>query len=277
MKRLSTLQNLVQRHDPDRYLLSLFAPARHRAALWALYAFNHEIAKTRELVTETTMGLIRLQWWRDAIGEIYEGDKSPRQHEVVLELAKAIEAYDLPREPFDNLIYAREFDVEGVAPANIEGLMKYCEYTSVPLFDLTLKIVGQAVGQNGDNDTVLVDISKHYALIGVIRSVPYKLSQRQVLLPQDVLAEFNLNEQKLFNFKNKEDISKVIKTLVVDKMGKDKVRKDRRKQSIPPFMQKVAHMTALYEAQLRALEYDVFDPKMTIAPKFLALRLWAGF
>ena len=58
MKRLSTLQNLVQRHDPDRYLLSLFAPARHRAALWALYAFNHEIAKTREVVTETTMGLI---------------------------------------------------------------------------------------------------------------------------------------------------------------------------------------------------------------------------
>ena len=43
----------VRKHDPDRFLLSMFAPPESREALWALYAFNHEIAKTREVVTET--------------------------------------------------------------------------------------------------------------------------------------------------------------------------------------------------------------------------------
>ena len=92
--------NIVRQQDSDRFLLSLFAPAKHRAALWTLYAFNHEIAKTREIVSDTTIGLIRLQWWRDAIKEIYEGSK-PRQHEVVTPLADVIKQYDLPRDLFD--------------------------------------------------------------------------------------------------------------------------------------------------------------------------------
>ena len=74
--------NLVRQQDPDRFLLSLFVPAKVRPALWALYAFNYEIAKTREVVSETATGLIRLTWWREAIDEIYQG-RPVRQHQVV--------------------------------------------------------------------------------------------------------------------------------------------------------------------------------------------------
>ncbi len=77
---------LVRRHDPDRFLLTLFAPASMRESLFALYAFNYEIAKTRETVTETQLGLIRLQWWRDAISAIYDrGDVAA--HHVLTPLA----------------------------------------------------------------------------------------------------------------------------------------------------------------------------------------------
>ena len=262
---MSLNRETVMRYDPDRYLLSLFAPVRHRGALWALYAFNYEIAKTRELVSDTTMGLIRLQWWRDAIAEIYD-NKPVRQHEVVEPLAEAIKKYDLPREPFDNLIYAREFDLEGVAPANVEGLLKYCEFTSAPLFDLTLRVLGQTTS----NDTELVDVSIHFALIGVMRSVPSKLSQRLVLLPVDVMGEVGLSEEKLIDFKGKDLLPKAIKQIV------EGVQCDFRVKHMPPFMRKVAHMTALYKAQLRRVDYDVFDARMSVAPRCMALRLWLG-
>ena len=44
--------------------------SRRRAAaraLWALYAFNAEIARVRERIREPLPGEIRLQWWRDAL------------------------------------------------------------------------------------------------------------------------------------------------------------------------------------------------------------------
>ena len=76
-------------HDRDRYLTTLFAPAERRAMLLALYAFNFEVAKLREVTREPLIGQIRLQWWRDAIDKIY-GGAPPRRHEIVEPLAVVI-------------------------------------------------------------------------------------------------------------------------------------------------------------------------------------------
>jgi 15-cis-phytoene synthase len=62
-----TMAALVRRHDPDRFLTSLFAPPEKRDALLTLYAFNHELARAREAVSEPPLALIRLQWWREVV------------------------------------------------------------------------------------------------------------------------------------------------------------------------------------------------------------------
>ncbi|MGZ8323236.1 MAG: squalene/phytoene synthase family protein, partial [Rhodoplanes sp.] len=54
---------LVRAADKDRFLASLFAPAERRRRLFALYAFNAEIARVREVVRTPIAGEIRLQWW----------------------------------------------------------------------------------------------------------------------------------------------------------------------------------------------------------------------
>ena len=64
---LSYCAQEVRRHDRARYLSSLFAPDERREDLFALYAFNLEVAKTAEVVSEPMLGQIRLQWWREAI------------------------------------------------------------------------------------------------------------------------------------------------------------------------------------------------------------------
>ena len=48
-------------------LAALFAPAEHRNALLALYAFNLEVARVREVVRDPLAGEIRLQWWSDVL------------------------------------------------------------------------------------------------------------------------------------------------------------------------------------------------------------------
>ena len=47
---------LVREHDPDRYIATLYAPEPQRAALSALYAFSHEVARVRALVSEPLPG-----------------------------------------------------------------------------------------------------------------------------------------------------------------------------------------------------------------------------
>jgi NADH dehydrogenase [ubiquinone] 1 alpha subcomplex assembly factor 6 len=98
---------LVRRHDRDRFQTVLFAPAARREALFALYAFNYEIARVRERVSEPTLGRIRLEWWRETVAAAYEG-AAVRRHVVVEPLTAAIREHALTREHFDRLIDARD-------------------------------------------------------------------------------------------------------------------------------------------------------------------------
>src|SRR5882724_12017992 len=126
--RLSPVAALVRRHDRDRFQTVLFAPAARREALFALYAFNHEIARVRERVTEPTLGRIRLEWWREIIAAAYE-DGPVRRHVVVEALTDAIRRHVPTRKHFDRLIDARETDLAEQAPTGL-ALEDYAEAVS---------------------------------------------------------------------------------------------------------------------------------------------------
>src|ERR1700744_4854902 len=101
------IASLVRRNDPDRFLTALFAPPAHRDALLVLYAFNHELARAREVASDPTLALIRLQWWR----EVVEGVHKPR--EVATPLSGAIASGALQPALLLPLIAAREQDAYG--------------------------------------------------------------------------------------------------------------------------------------------------------------------
>ncbi len=85
---MSDLDADVRRYDEDRWLASRFAPADVRARLIAIYALNHEIARTAEVVSTPALVDIRLTWWREAIDEVYAG-KTVRSHPALVAFANA--------------------------------------------------------------------------------------------------------------------------------------------------------------------------------------------
>src|ERR1700738_4877379 len=139
--RLAPVATLVRRHDRDRFQTVLFAPAARREALFALYAFNYEIARVRERVTEPTLGRIRLEWWRETIAAAYE-DGPVRRHNVVDALTDAIRVHRPTREHFDRLIDAREKDLAEQAPTSLAALEDYAEAVSARLVYLALEMLG---------------------------------------------------------------------------------------------------------------------------------------
>jgi len=60
--------------DGDLYLCHLFAPAEKRGALLTLYHLYADIARIPASVSDPMVGAIRLQWWRDLLDAVANGD-----------------------------------------------------------------------------------------------------------------------------------------------------------------------------------------------------------
>lgn len=275
LSEISYCGALVKDQDRDRFLLSMFAPSSPsattrqawlspREALWALFAFHYEIAKTREVVSETQLGLIRLQWWRDAVAAVYEGGDVP-EHEVLRPLAEVIRAYDLhnqeARDLFDMLIYAREFDLEDVLPADMEGVLHYADYTSTPL----MQLAGRIAGADVDSEPVQV-IAVNYALAGILRSVVHFARGRRCLLPEALMHTHVVSVNQLYELKRQDGLRDVVAAVAEEFVPG--VRAQSR------FLRAVQGMSEIYMGQIRRCGYDVFHPRMSVPPAFKELRLF---
>ncbi|MEW6389959.1 MAG: squalene/phytoene synthase family protein [Pseudomonadota bacterium] len=87
MADTETLDDLVRRVDPDRWLTTRFiADPAARADVIALYGLNYELARVAGGVSNALMGEIRITWWREAMEEVAAG-KTPRKHPNVEALA----------------------------------------------------------------------------------------------------------------------------------------------------------------------------------------------
>lgn len=169
-------ETIVRNYDKDRYLVGLCYPAAIRRDLWPLFAFNHEIAKTREVVSEPMLGLIRLQWWRDALAGIYNGQATPG-HEILGALADIIRRHDLPQLLFEALINARARDMDTQPFADIDEVQAYAVATNKPLTLLAMQIVGEeAPDADVDAFTAL------YGLTGILRAEPFREGQGRSFL-----------------------------------------------------------------------------------------------
>jgi NADH dehydrogenase [ubiquinone] 1 alpha subcomplex assembly factor 6 len=203
------LAETLRRHDRDRYLTTLFAPADRRDALIALYSFNFEVAKTREVVREPMLGQIRLQWWRDVLDEIYGGGRV-RRHEVVDRLAEAIRRFALSRTHFERIIAARSADLDEVPPASLAALEAYAEDTSARLVWLALEILGVRTPAAFD---IGRSVGTAWALIGTIRALPVHARWRWRTLPAALVEEAGLDERAFLELRPSPALSSIVGTI----------------------------------------------------------------
>ncbi|MGD9616296.1 MAG: squalene/phytoene synthase family protein [Alphaproteobacteria bacterium] len=186
---LSAAGAIVRRHDRDRYQTALFAPADRREALFALYAFNYEVARIREIVTQPMLGQIRLQWWREVIDAAYSGAPA-RRHEIVQPLIAAIAEFDLSRAHFDRIIDTRERDLADTPPADLAALVDYAEGTASALLFLALEALGAAATATV---AAVREVGVAYALAGLLRAMPFHAASGCSYIPQDIAARASVD------------------------------------------------------------------------------------
>jgi 15-cis-phytoene synthase len=175
-------ENLLRAGDKDRWLASLFAPAARRSHLYALYAFNLEIARVRELAREAMAGEIRLQWWREVLTGTRAGEAAANP--VAAALMETIARYDLRVQTFLDLIEARAFDLYNDPMPSLDAFAAYGRHSASGLIALAARVldrdhdVSEATGPAGIA----------YATTGLLRTLALHASRGQIYLPADLLA-----------------------------------------------------------------------------------------
>ncbi len=271
---LSYCAQELRARDRDRFLACLFAPAEQREALFALYAFNLEVAKTAEVVSEPMLGQIRLQWWREALDQAY-GAGPLRKHQVAAPLGAAIRAHGLERADFERLIDAREADLDPAPPADLAGLERYAADTSATLQGLALAILGVA---DDAAEAAARQVGIAWALTGLLRAVPFHARQKRLYLPEDHLAVAGVERSELFELRGSPALSGVVMRLA--RRARERLAEARRMRAQVPRAALPALLPARladgYLARLEAAAFDPFDPRVQQELPGRALKLWWG-
>jgi phytoene synthase len=159
--------------DHDRYLAALLAPAPARDALMTVAAFHGEIARIPTSVREPTMGVIRLQWWRDTLC----GDATAAQtgSPVADRLSHAIASGALSIAEVLSIIDAYETLLQPGALADAAAFDHFLDASQGAAFRLSARIMGSS--EEGKARGIVSAAAQAYGRVQLLRALPLLLAK----------------------------------------------------------------------------------------------------
>ncbi len=132
-------KHVTTSHYENFTVASLLLPRRLTRHFHSVYAYCRW---SDDLADETAGGaeaLALLNWWRGELLKCYDGE--PR-HPVMVALRETIRRFDIPPEPFLNLLVAFTQDQHTKRYATFEQLLGYCRNSANPVGHLVLYLFG---------------------------------------------------------------------------------------------------------------------------------------
>ncbi len=187
---------LVRTHDFVRYASTLFVPVELRRPLLALYAFNVEVNRVREQISQPLPGEVRLQWWTDML--LGAGHGGVEGNPVASELLRAIQSFRLPVERLARLVEEHQFDVYNDPMPTLSALEGYANDTSSALFTLAARIAGPPAAE-------LDHLARHaglaFGFVQAINAMPRDAARRQLFVPLQLLEKHGSGMEEVFSGK----------------------------------------------------------------------------
>lgn len=207
-----------RKSDYDGYMIRNFIPKFRQDAYDALRAFNLELVRLPELVSNPTIGQMRMQFWRDAVNNTFAG-KPPKEpimillHKVLTELAETHDSSpNSIRFWLLRLINTREKYMDNRPFTSLAALEEYAENTYSTLMYSTLAALPI---RSMHVDHLASHIGKACGIVAVLRGIPLLAAPSPpvkspggnnvgsgrnpvLLLPLDVMGEVGLREEDVY-------------------------------------------------------------------------------
>ncbi|KAK6350071.1 hypothetical protein TWF696_006318 [Orbilia brochopaga] len=268
--------NLLRTHDHPSYILSAFTPPSARDAHLAIRAFNIDLARIADAVSNPTVGRMRMQFFRDAIEHTFAGH--PPQEPTALLLAKVlhdgVSARPLTKSFFIKLIAARETYLSNKPYPTLDALESYAEATYSSLQYLSLEALGF---RSANLDHVASHVGKAAGIAAVLRGTPLIAAPpggvnntlAAVILPVDVCAEHGLRQEDVIRHggaaEGLKDVVFAVATRASDHLitAREMLKHagdEGKGGAFTTFLPAVP--TSLYLSRLEKVDFDVFHPSL---------------
>lgn len=191
--------DLVKRRDYEGFLCTLLLPPQARQAAFAVRAFNVEVSGVRDAVSERTIGLMRFQFWRDAVEAIYSsGVRATPDQPVAAQLGAAAERHGLSKKLLLRMIECRKARLSERPFSSLDEADEYSHEAFSSLNYLVLECLqsqadsGPATSADGHARHAANQLGQAQGLVTLLRATPYAASRRAVVLPQDLMLEHSV-------------------------------------------------------------------------------------
>ncbi|KAL1930794.1 hypothetical protein VTP01DRAFT_10956 [Rhizomucor pusillus] len=264
----------VRQRDYDAYLCIPFFPKELRTAQYAIRAFNVELASIRESVSNPTIGKMRMQFWKDAIDNIYKG-KAPQQP-IAIALEDALKTCKLSSMWFKRIISERTTNLDDHQFMTIKDMESYSENTASSLLYLHLESLGI---KDVNADHALSHLGKTIGITTFLRSIPFHLSQKRLVLPAEITAKYNISQEQVFREGHAEGLEDAIfevATVANDHLLTARsMLKNVPASAFPSLL--FAIPSARYLEKLEQVNFNIFDPKLHRKDWKLPIVLWSAY
>lgn len=209
MSEFNPVESHVREADFGRWAATLFAPADTRPHLLALYAFDIEVERVRDLVSEPMPGELRLQWWRDALENPERADVV--SHPTAAALHDAIAFGRLPVEALVGIVDARVDDLYDDPVATMDELEARLGATHAAILRLATLIVAEGRDPGGAEACGFAGVARGIAR--TIGTLPKLARRGQALIPADMMAKTGATRDDLFSGRPTEGVREAVRQL----------------------------------------------------------------
>jgi len=292
-------RDLVRKRDYEHYLTTLLLPESIRSLAMVLRAFNVEVASVRDSVSDANTGMIRLQFWKDAVEAVYSSSQH-QQAEIQAKTRKVI----VPNHPVVNqLVRLQRLGQLGSSQQGDKDVLlqlvesKHVFFNKQPFktFEevdtyskesfsnvnfLLLRALAASKGQTGEvsgharHCTHQLGLAE--GLCTLLRGIPYNASKRRVNIPSDLLLAHKIPSESIVRGSSGDDVRHVVEAIAA--RADEHLQNCRFRAKFLSKDEKLLLLPAVavdaYLSKLHTAKCNVFDPSIQKTDSLLPVRMY---
>lgn len=172
-----------------------FLSAPQRDAITILYAYCRELDDIVDDSRDPSIARATLAWWRQDLSKVFQANTAP-EHPVNQALRSISPIFRLPENELAEIINGMEMDLHHDRYATFDDLKYYCYRVA----GVVGRLIAHILGYTQDATLQYAEtLGLALQLTNIIRDVGEDARMGRIYLPQDELAQFNVNENSILS------------------------------------------------------------------------------
>lgn len=271
-------KQIAKKSKSSFYYAFTLLPNDKREAMNTVYAFCRQ---TDDIIDEgndaDNIRFENLRKWRI---ELQKALRNQSNFNLLNKLARIIRQFNIPIEPFFDLIIGMEMDLQQNRYLSFDDLRQYCYHVASTVGLMSIEIFGY---KNQSTRDYAINLGLALQLTNILRDVKTDAMKGRIYLPQEDMERFNYSEEELMNFVYNENFVQLMRYEASRAYEFFRRADESLTFDDKPSMFAARAMEKIYYRLLKKLEeenFNIFDKKINISTfrkAALSLGVWAKY